>query len=94
MQCGFAAGTGANDMQWPRNHVVGTAPDTPCVSGIAFADRCSVRSGANGGPDAHGGAGGEQSPARCRTQLSRDRPARQSAQHEPVHDRSGGVMLA
>jgi hypothetical protein len=50
MQCGFAAGTGAYDMRWPRNHVVGTAPDTPCVSGIAFADPLLGALGAHGGP--------------------------------------------
>ena len=50
MQCGFAAGTGANDMQWPRNHVVGTAPDTPCVSDIVFADPLLGSLGSNGGP--------------------------------------------
>ncbi|WP_280151375.1 choice-of-anchor Q domain-containing protein [Piscinibacter sp. XHJ-5] len=50
MQCWFTPGTGANDMQWPRNHVVGTAPDTACIGGIVFADPQLGALAANGGP--------------------------------------------
>jgi hypothetical protein len=50
MQCGFAAGVGANDVQWPRNHVLGGSPDTPCVGGIVFADPLLAPLAANGGP--------------------------------------------
>jgi hypothetical protein len=37
-------------MQWPRNHVVGTAPDTPCIGGIVFSDPQLAPLAANGGP--------------------------------------------
>jgi hypothetical protein len=50
MQCGFTPGTGTADVQWPRNHVVGGMPDTPCVAGILFADPQLGALGANGGP--------------------------------------------
>ena len=50
MQCWFTPGTGANDMQWPRNHVVGTTPDIACVTGIVFADPQLGALASNGGP--------------------------------------------
>jgi hypothetical protein len=50
MQCTFTPGTGAADMQWPRNHVVGGAPDTLCVTGIVFADPLLGALASNGGP--------------------------------------------
>ena len=50
MQCTFTPTTGSADMQWPSNHVVGGAPDTPCVQGIAFADPALGALGDNGGP--------------------------------------------
>ena len=50
MQCTFTPTTGAGDLQWPRNHVLGGAPDTSCVQGIAFADPLLGALGDNGGP--------------------------------------------
>ena len=50
MQCTPTPGTGANDMQWPRNHVVGNGPDTLCVAGIVFADPLLGALGNHGGP--------------------------------------------
>jgi hypothetical protein len=46
------AGTsdGANDLQWPKNHLVGGAPDTACVTGITFADATLSPLADNGGP--------------------------------------------
>jgi hypothetical protein len=50
MQCMFAPATGAANVQWPRNRVVGGAPDTPCVQGVLFADPLLGSLGPNGGP--------------------------------------------
>jgi hypothetical protein len=38
MQCGFAAGTGSADLQWPPKRPVGGLADTACIAGIRFAD--------------------------------------------------------
>ena len=50
MQCSFSPAPGAFDIQWPRNHVVGGAPDFPCVDGIVFADPVLGALADNGGP--------------------------------------------
>jgi hypothetical protein len=50
MQCTFASASGANDVQWPVDHVVGGAPDTACVGGIAFVDPLLGGLADNGGP--------------------------------------------
>ena len=50
MQCTSTPAPGAYDLQWPRNHVVGDAPDTLCVAGIAFADPALGALADNGGP--------------------------------------------
>jgi hypothetical protein len=50
MQCTFTPASGGADMQWPRNHIAGGAPDTPCVQGIAFADPLLGALSDNGGP--------------------------------------------
>jgi predicted outer membrane repeat protein len=50
MQCGFSAAPGANNLQWPRTRAVGGAQDTPCVSGIVFADPLLGALASNGGP--------------------------------------------
>ena len=50
MQCTFSPTYGTSDVQWPRNHVAGDAPDTPCVDGIAFADPALGALADNGGP--------------------------------------------
>jgi hypothetical protein len=44
--------SGANDLQWPQNHVVGGAADNPCVAGITFADPKLGALAQNGGPTA------------------------------------------
>ncbi len=49
MQCAITA-TGSGDLQWPKNHVVGTAADTSCVTGITFADPVLGALTDNGGP--------------------------------------------
>lgn len=49
MQCQLTA-TGAGNLQFPKNHTVGGAPDAPCVAGIGFADPLLGVLGANGGP--------------------------------------------
>ncbi len=49
MQCQDSA-TGTGDLQWPKTHVVGTANDTPCVTGITFADPQLGALADNGGP--------------------------------------------
>jgi predicted outer membrane repeat protein len=49
MQCSDSA-TGTGDLQWPKTHVVGTAADTPCVTGITFADPQLGALADNGGP--------------------------------------------
>jgi predicted outer membrane repeat protein len=38
MACSDGSSTGANDLQWPMDHVVCATADTPCVPGITFAD--------------------------------------------------------
>ena len=43
---------GSGDLQWPATHVVGGAPDSMCVAGIAFADAMLSALGDNGGPTA------------------------------------------
>jgi len=51
MQCGFASATmGANNLQWPMKKIVGTSDDTPCVTGITFADAQLGPLGDHGGP--------------------------------------------
>ncbi len=51
MQCDVAAGTtGSGNLQFPRNHVVGSVPDSLCVPGITFADPLLAAIAANGGP--------------------------------------------
>ncbi len=50
MQCGFSAAPGSADLQWPRTRAVGGYTDTPCVSGIGFADPLLGALGSNGGP--------------------------------------------
>ncbi len=42
--------TGAGDLQWPETHSSGTNPDTPCVTGIDFADPLLGVLASNGGP--------------------------------------------
>ena len=49
MQCTFSPAWGNANLQWPRNHVSGDAPDTPCVDGIAFADPALGALADNGG---------------------------------------------
>ncbi len=49
MQCQTAA-AGAGDLQWPKDHVVGGAADTSCVTGITFADPALGSLADNGGP--------------------------------------------
>jgi predicted outer membrane repeat protein len=49
MQCAVTA-TGTGDLQWPKDHVVGTAADTSCVTGITFADPALGALADNGGP--------------------------------------------
>ncbi|HEX7687720.1 MAG TPA: choice-of-anchor Q domain-containing protein [Burkholderiaceae bacterium] len=50
MQCGFAAGSGSADMQWPQKRPVGGLADTACVSGIRFVDPQLGAIGSHGGP--------------------------------------------
>ncbi len=50
MQCQGMAMSGANNLQWPRNHTVGGRADTPCSAGITFADPMLGALGDNGGP--------------------------------------------
>ena len=50
MQCSFTIGSGADDVQWPPNHVLGGAPDSPCVAGIVFTDPQLAPLADNGGP--------------------------------------------
>lgn len=51
MQCQVDAATsGSGDIQFPANHVAGTAPDAACVTGITFADPRLGALGDNGGP--------------------------------------------
>jgi hypothetical protein len=49
MQC-QETGTGTGDLQWPKDHVTGTAADSSCVPGIAFADPMLGALADNGGP--------------------------------------------
>jgi predicted outer membrane repeat protein len=49
MQCQVSA-TGSGDLQWPKDHVVGTGADTACVTGITFADPELGALADNGGP--------------------------------------------
>ena len=94
MQCSFTPTSGADDMQWPRNHVAGDAPDTLCVEGIVFADPELGALADNGGPTptlvpAPG------SPLRgaardCPATDQRGQPRNPSA----MHDRSGRVADA
>jgi hypothetical protein len=49
MQCqGTSSGSG--NLQWPMNHVTGNGADSPCVTGILFADAMVGLLGDNGGP--------------------------------------------
>jgi hypothetical protein len=50
MQCWFSPYTGSGDVQWPKDHVDGDAPDSPCVKNITFADPMLGALGDNGGP--------------------------------------------
>jgi len=50
MQCTTTPGTGANNVQWPRNRAVGGAADTLCIKGIVFADPKLGALANNGGP--------------------------------------------
>jgi hypothetical protein len=50
MQCSFTIGSGADDVQWPPNHALGGAPDSPCVWGIVFTDPQLTPLADNGGP--------------------------------------------
>jgi hypothetical protein len=50
MACQDGTSTGAGDLQWPMDHVVCSAADTPCVPGIQFADAKLGPLGNNGGP--------------------------------------------
>jgi hypothetical protein len=50
MQCFFTPAGGENNVQWPRNHVVGGSPDNECVNGIRFIDPKLGAIGQNGGP--------------------------------------------
>jgi hypothetical protein len=49
MQCQDTA-SGSGDLQWPKDHTTGTAPDTACVTGITFADPQLGALANNGGP--------------------------------------------
>jgi predicted outer membrane repeat protein len=49
MQCSMKA-TGSGDLQWPKDHAVGGAADTSCVTGITFADPALGALSDNGGP--------------------------------------------
>lgn len=50
MQCWFSPGTGASNLQWPRQRAVGGIADTACIANIAFADpQLGVLSSAYGG---------------------------------------------
>jgi hypothetical protein len=42
--------TGGQDFQWPKTHSMGTNPDSPCVTGIDFADPALGALASNGGP--------------------------------------------
>jgi len=50
MTCAAGASTGANDLQWPQNHVACAKPDPACAAGTVFADPKLGALGANGGP--------------------------------------------
>ena len=50
MACQDGSSTGAGDLQWPRNHLVGGAPDSACVAGITFSDPKLDALKDNGGP--------------------------------------------
>ncbi len=49
MQC-QGASMGSGNLQWPMTHVVGTAADSACVTGITFADAMVATLADNGGP--------------------------------------------
>ncbi|HEY1585228.1 MAG TPA: choice-of-anchor Q domain-containing protein, partial [Polyangia bacterium] len=49
MQC-QGASTGSGNLQWPMTHVVGTAADAACVTGITFADAMVAPLADNTGP--------------------------------------------
>jgi predicted outer membrane repeat protein len=49
MTCG-ATETGTNNLQWPTDKVTGGSPDSPCVTGITFADPKLGALANNGGP--------------------------------------------
>jgi hypothetical protein len=48
MQC-TTTGSGGSDLQWPRYHIVGGAPDSSCVYGIAWQDAQLAALASNGG---------------------------------------------
>ena len=66
MQCTFTPTTGADDMQWPRNHVAGGAPDTLCVAGHRLCRSGARRAGRQRRADADAAAGARQPAARRR----------------------------
>jgi len=49
MQC-HVTGTGDGNIQFPRNHVVGTAPDAPCTPSVVFGDPLLSPNDFHGGP--------------------------------------------
>jgi hypothetical protein len=50
MQCFFTPAAGENNVQWPRNRIVGGSVDNECVNGIRFVDPKLGVIGSNGGP--------------------------------------------
>ena len=50
MTCQDGSSTGAGNLQWPRNHLVGGSPDSACAAGITFADPKLDALKDNGGP--------------------------------------------
>jgi hypothetical protein len=50
MQCGFAAGLGTDDVQWPQKRPVGGLNDNLCVTGIRFVDPQLGTLASAGGP--------------------------------------------
>jgi hypothetical protein len=93
MQCTFTPTYGTSDVQWPRNHVAGDAPDTQCVDGIALPIRRSAHWPTTAGRRRRCSRRGS-SPLRG---AGRELPAtdqRGSRATRAVHDRSGRVNAA
>ncbi len=78
MQCFFSANPGSNDVQWPTTRAVGGAADTPCVSGITFADPQLGALADNGGP----------TPSRAPAAAS---PLRNAGRNCPATDQRGNA---